>query len=152
LAGIPGGQAGGLVHYALYEPGEVLYTEKLLFQIYFNIVTFLTISRRRGHVEDGSRGGCPRKCIGARLTLQIYHGRSVNARLTLIRRARRSIGHIRRAGGLGGRPAPQTTLIGSAEQLQNDFKFSFLVLQLKFFVSCTTTLIIEGNSGNDFGL
>jgi hypothetical protein len=29
----------------------------------------------------------------------IYHGRSVNARLTLIGRARRSIGRIRRAGG-----------------------------------------------------
>jgi hypothetical protein len=41
----------------------------------------------------------------------IYHGRSVNARLTLIGRARRSIGRIGRAGGLGGRPAPQTTLI-----------------------------------------
>jgi hypothetical protein len=40
----------------------------------------------------------------------IYHGLSVNARLTLIRRAQRSIGRIGRAGGLGGRPAPQTTL------------------------------------------
>jgi hypothetical protein len=45
----------------------------------------------------------PWKCAGARLTLQIYHGQSVNARLTLIGRVQRSIGHI-------GRPAPQTTL------------------------------------------
>jgi hypothetical protein len=97
LAGVPGGQAGGLVHYALYEPGGVLLTEKLLFQIYFTVVTFLTIFSRRGHVEDGSRGGCPWKCVGAHLTLQIYHGRSVNAHLTLIGRARRSIGRIRRA-------------------------------------------------------
>jgi hypothetical protein len=41
----------------------------------------------------------------------IYHGQSVNARLTLIGRARRSIGRIRRAGGLDGRLAPQTTLV-----------------------------------------
>jgi hypothetical protein len=40
----------------------------------------------------------------------IYHGRSVNAHLILIERARRSIGRIGRAGGLGGQPAPQTTL------------------------------------------
>jgi hypothetical protein len=91
LAGVSGGRvggrAGGLVHYTLYEPGGVLWTEKLLFQIYFTVVIFLIIVRRRGHVEDGSRGGYPRKCTCARLTLQIYHGRSVNARLTLIGRA-----------------------------------------------------------------
>jgi hypothetical protein len=34
------------------------------------------------------------------LTLQIYHGRSVNARLTFIGRAQRSIGRIGQAGGL----------------------------------------------------
>jgi hypothetical protein len=61
-------------------------------------------------MEDGSRGGCPRKCAGARLTLQIYHRRLVNARLTLIGRARRSIGRIGRAGGPGRLPASQTTL------------------------------------------
>jgi hypothetical protein len=42
-------------------------------------------------------GGYPRKCAGARLTLQIYHGRIVNAHLTLIGWARRSIGRIERA-------------------------------------------------------
>jgi hypothetical protein len=49
----------------------------------------------------------------------IYHGRSVNARLILIGRVRRSIGRIGRAGGLGGRPAPQTTLKSAGTFLAN---------------------------------
>jgi hypothetical protein len=103
-------RAGGPVHYALYEPRGVLYTEKLLFQIYFTVVTFLTISCRRGHVEDGSLRYLPTEVCRRPFDPFIYHGRSVNAHLTLIGRARRSIGRIGRAGGLGGRPAPQTTL------------------------------------------
>jgi hypothetical protein len=47
-------RASGHVHYTLYEPGGVLKTEKLLFQIYFTAVTFLTIARRSGHMEVGS--------------------------------------------------------------------------------------------------
>ena len=47
-------QAGGPIHYALYEPGRILQTEKLLFQIYFIAITFLIVARRRGHVEIGS--------------------------------------------------------------------------------------------------
>jgi hypothetical protein len=92
-------RAGGPVHYALYEPGGVLYTEKLLFQIYFTVVTFLTISRRRGHVEDGSLRYLPTEVCRRPFDPFIYHRRSVNAHLTLIGRARRSIGRIGRAGG-----------------------------------------------------
>jgi hypothetical protein len=63
-------------------------------------------------VEDGSLRWLPTEVCRHPFDPFIYHGRSVNARLTLIGRARRSIGRIRRAGGLGGRPAPQTTLAG----------------------------------------
>jgi hypothetical protein len=82
-----------------------------LFQIYFTIVIFLTISRRHGHVEDGSLRWLPMEVCRRPFDPFIYHGRLVNARLTLIGRARRSIRRIRRASGLGGRPALQTTLV-----------------------------------------
>jgi hypothetical protein len=42
-----------------------------LFQIYFTVVTFLTISRRRGNVEDGSLRWLPQKCAGAHLTFYL---------------------------------------------------------------------------------
>jgi hypothetical protein len=96
-----------------------------LFQIYFTVVTFHTITRRRGHVEDGSRGGCPRKCAGACLTLQIYHGRSVNARLTLIGQAQRSIECIGRAGGP---PHRQPCLQGAELDINLERKSSFTQL------------------------
>jgi hypothetical protein len=70
-----------------------------MFQIYFTAVTFPTVARRRGHMEVGSLRWLSVEVRRRRLTLQIYHRRSVNARLTLIGRARRSIGRIRRAGG-----------------------------------------------------
>ena len=54
LAGKLDGRAGAPIHYALYEPGEILLVEKLLFQIYITVETFLTISCQRGHMEDGS--------------------------------------------------------------------------------------------------
>jgi hypothetical protein len=104
------GQVGGPIHYALYEPGGVVWTEKLLFQIYFTTVTFLTVARRHGHValwRLAVWGGCIRKCAGAHLTLQIYHGRSVNDHLTLIGRERRSIGRIGRIGRVGSPPHRQ---------------------------------------------
>jgi hypothetical protein len=71
------------------------------------------MSRRRGHVEDGSLSWLPVEVCRRPFDPFIYHGRLVNARLTLIGQARRSIGRIGRAGGLGGRPDPQTTLIGT---------------------------------------
>jgi hypothetical protein len=41
-------RAGGPIHYALYEPGGVLYTEKLLFQIYFTAITFHIVASQHG--------------------------------------------------------------------------------------------------------
>jgi hypothetical protein len=61
-------------------------------------------------VEDGSLRWLSTEVCRRPFDPFIYHGRSVNARLTLIGQARRSIGRTRRAGGPGGRPAPQTTL------------------------------------------
>jgi hypothetical protein len=61
-------------------------------------------------VEDGSLRWLPTEVCQRPFDPFIYHGRSVNARLTLIGRARRSIGRTGRAGGPGGRPALQTTM------------------------------------------
>jgi hypothetical protein len=78
--------------------------QKLLFQIYFIVVTFLTISRRRGHVEDGSLRWMPMEVCRRPFDPFIYHGRSVNARLTLIGWAQRAY----RAGGRSRRAARPT--------------------------------------------
>jgi hypothetical protein len=59
-------------------------------------------------------GGYPRKCAGAHLTLHIYHGWSVNARLILIERARRSIG---RAGGPPHRQPWFLGWLGTCQQI-----------------------------------
>jgi hypothetical protein len=64
-------------------------------------------------------GGYPWKCAGTHLTLQIYHGLSVNARLILIGRARRSIGRIGRAARPTDNPGPVYWLGAVISSLQH---------------------------------